>query len=35
MLGLKVSVRDASKLIVNEGKYLLERLRVTLFPLEE
>ena len=35
MLGLKVSVRDASKLIVNEGKYLLERLFVTLFPLEE
>jgi hypothetical protein len=33
MLGLKVSVRDASQLTVNEGKYLLERLFVTLLPL--
>jgi hypothetical protein len=35
VLGLKMSVRNAAQLIVNEGKYLLERLRVTLFPLEE
>jgi hypothetical protein len=35
VLGLEVSVSDAPKLIVNEGKYLLERLFVTLFPLKE
>ena len=35
MLGLEVSVGDAPKLVVNERKYVLERLFVTLFPLQE